>query len=75
MHWELFSRNKVKFVPVELGCYVLATFNEQILYVGLAVILQRRLNERLVDPAKTKLTAEGRATKFFWLSMSMLYPF
>ena len=44
MHWEHFSRNKAKFLPVELDCYVLATFNEQILYVGLAVILQRRLN-------------------------------
>lgn len=65
--WEPFSRNKAKFVPGGPGCYVLATFEDHVLYVGLALSLQRRFNDHLDNPEKTKPTAEGRATKFYWV--------
>lgn len=61
---------KAKFVPAGSGCYVLTTFEEHVLYVGLAVNLRRRFIEHLDNPEKTKLTAEGRATKFHWLETS-----
>ncbi len=67
IRWEPFSRNKAKFVPDGSGCYVLTTFEDHVLYVGLAVNLRRRFNDHLDNPEKTKPTEEGRATKFYWV--------
>ena len=66
-HWEPFSRNKSKFIPSASGCYALATFDETVLYVGLATDLRRRFNQHLDVPEKIGVTVEGRATKFFWI--------
>ena len=66
-HWEPFSRNKAKFVPAGSGCYVLTTFDETVLYVGLATDLRRRFNQHLDNPEKVAATSLGRATKFYWI--------
>lgn len=65
--WEPFSRNKAKFVPASSGCYALTTFDETVLYLGLATDLRRRFNQHLDNSEKTNATFLGRATKFFWI--------
>lgn len=65
--WEPFSLSRSKFVPPTAGCYALATFEEIVLYVGLASDLRRRFIQHLENPEKTKVTAKGRAIKFYWL--------
>jgi len=48
------------------GCYALATFPGEVLYVGLTVDLRRRMNEHLDSEQKTGLTEHGRAIFFYW---------
>ena len=62
-----FSRAHQKFVPDRPGCYVLTTFSDEVLYVGLAVDLRRRMGNHLDDGAKTSETVLGRAIWFYWL--------
>jgi len=63
---EPFRRNREQFVPSRPGCYVLTTFERDVLYIGLTVNLRRRVKEHLNSAAKTKLTAHGRAVLFHW---------
>lgn len=56
-----------KFVPDRAGCYVLTTFNEVVLYVGLTVSLRRRAGEHMEDLSKSAVTPVGRAAWFHWL--------
>lgn len=60
-------RSTNKFVPCRPGCYVLATADDTVLYVGLAQDLNRRMLDHLDTPEKTNPTAQGRAVKFYWL--------
>lgn len=64
---EPFRRNRERFIPSKSGCYVLTTFERDVLYVGLAVNLRRRMNDHLNSVAKTELTPQGRAVLFHWL--------
>ena len=61
-----FRRSHQKFVPDRAGCYVLTTFADVVLYVGLAVDLRRRMGEHLDSPGKIEETAIGRAIWFHW---------
>lgn len=70
--WEAFRRSRERFVPSTSGCYVLASVDRTVLYVGLATNLRQRLNQHLDDPRKTVPTADGRAVLFFWLENSEL---
>lgn len=63
---EPFRRNRERFIPSRPGCYVLTTFERNVLYIGLTVNLRRRVNEHLDSAAKTELTAHGRAVLFHW---------
>jgi excinuclease UvrABC nuclease subunit len=61
-------KNKVRFtlsafktVPKETGCYVLATVDNNILYIGLSDNLFERFQQHLGNPLKTNPTKEGRA--------------
>jgi hypothetical protein len=65
--WEPFTLSKAKFVPNSAGCYALTNFEETVLYVGLATDLRRRFMQHLEKPEKTGVSAEGRATKFYWV--------
>jgi hypothetical protein len=65
-HSEPFKRTSERFVPDKPGCYVLATFLGEVIYLGLAENLRRRLNEHLDSPQKTGLTDRGRAVLFHW---------
>jgi excinuclease UvrABC nuclease subunit len=66
-HYETFSRNRCKFVPQCSGCYVLTTFTNVVLYVGLAKNLRARMSDHLNDPEKNRETPLGRAVLFHWL--------
>lgn len=67
-----FRLSKQKFVPNRGGCYVLSTFENTVLYVGLAVDLRRRMGEHLDNPKKTTQTSLGRAIWFHWLEAADL---
>jgi excinuclease UvrABC nuclease subunit len=63
---ETFKRDRERFVPEIPGCYVLASFAREVLYVGLTDNLRRRMNEHLDTSQKTRPTKFGRAMHFFW---------
>jgi len=69
---EPFRWDRQKFVPSAAGCYVLTTFSGDILYVGLAIDIQRRMGQHLETPAKRAPTPQGRAVTFHWLLCSDL---
>lgn len=69
---EPFRRAQTRFVSEKSGCYVLATFEEEILYVGLAKNLRRRFGQHLDTAEKVTATADGRAVWFFWLECTDL---
>jgi hypothetical protein len=54
-------------VPAESGCYVLATFDGTILYIGLARKLKVRFKQHIDGSEKVKPTAEGKAVWFYYL--------
>jgi len=61
-----FNLASFKSVPHENGCYVLTTFDNKILYVGLATDLNNRFKQHLDNPEKTNPTAEGKAIWFYF---------
>lgn len=63
LHFTLAS---FKSVPKECGCYVLTTFDNQILYIGLSDSLYGRFKQHLDNPEKTKPTIEGKAIWFYF---------
>ncbi len=65
--------NKVNFkfasfksVPKDTGCYILATFDNDILYVGLSDNLFERFQQHLDNFEKTKPTKDGKAVWFYF---------
>lgn len=67
---EPFKRSRARFIPESSGCYVLATFEQSILYIGLTNNLRRRITEHLDSPAKTLPTPGGRAVLVYWIENS-----
>ncbi|KAA5595405.1 GIY-YIG nuclease family protein [Blastochloris sulfoviridis] len=66
-HFETFKRSRERFVPETSGCYALTTFSREVVYVGLAKNLRRRMNNHLDSEVKVGLTPLGRAALFFWI--------
>lgn len=64
---ETFKRNRLRYIPEKPGCYVLTTFREMVVYIGLTANLRRRMNEHLDNPNKTCELKIGRAVFFYWL--------
>lgn len=62
----LFKRSSFKFVPRVDGCYVLTTFDNEILYIGLSNDLHERFLQHLDNPDKTKPTTDGKAIWFYF---------
>jgi hypothetical protein len=67
-----FSYRRCKFVPATSGCYALTTFFTDILYIGLAVDLGRRIVEHLNSRDKPDLTPLGRAYWFYFCPVEQL---
>ncbi len=55
-----------KSVPKDAGCYALATFDNDILYLGLADNLFDRFQQHLINPEKTNPTKDGKAVWFYY---------
>ena len=55
-----------KYVPKETGCYILTTFDNDILYIGLSVNLFERFQQHLDNPEKTKPTIDGKVIWFYF---------
>ena len=55
-----------KSVPKIDGCYVLTTFDNNILYIGLSKNLYERFKQHLDNPEKTSPTADGKAIWFYY---------
>lgn len=62
-----FKLSSFKIVPKLSGCYVLTTFNNEILYIGLTDSLYSRFQQHLDNPEKTNPTKIGKAVWFFYL--------
>lgn len=63
----LFKQSSFKQVPNHSGCYILSTFENQILYIGLAENLNKRFNQHIENPEKIKPTNQGKAIWFYYL--------
>jgi len=61
-----FKLSSFKFVPKEAGCYVLATFENDILYIGKSDYLYDRFQQHLDNPEKTNPTKEGKVIWFYF---------
>jgi excinuclease UvrABC nuclease subunit len=62
-----FNFSDHKFVPKESGCYVLATFDNEVLYIGLTDNLNRRFAEHRDNKEKRQQTSQGSAFWFYYL--------
>jgi hypothetical protein len=70
--------NKVQFklsfyksVPKISGGYILTTFENDILYIGLTDNLYNRFQQHLDNPKKTEPTIIGKAVWFFYMEYDM----
>lgn len=63
-----FSLRYRKLVPNEAGCYVLAAFDDEILYLGLTENLHRRFAEHRDNREKCGKTSQGTAFWFYYLT-------
>jgi len=63
-----FKLSSYREVPHEFGCYLLATFDDEILYIGLATNLNLRFKQHLDNHEKTKPTFKGKAIWFYFLA-------
>jgi excinuclease UvrABC nuclease subunit len=68
VHFKLAS---FKLVPKQTGCYVLTTFDDDILYIGKSGKLNGRFKQHLDNPEKTNPTKEG---KVIWFYFTMYDP-
>jgi hypothetical protein len=67
-----FAWSHQKGVPSEPGCYVLATYHGDVLYVGLAsASIQNRMSSHLETPAKREGASAGVP---FWFYYIVLQP-
>lgn len=61
-----FKLASYKSVPQVNGCYILTTFDNEILYIGLAINLNNRFKQHLENPEKINPTSEGKAIWFYY---------
>ncbi len=61
-----FKLASFKSVPKVTGCYVLTTFDNDILYIGLSDNLFDRFQQHLDNPEKINPTKEGKAIWFYF---------
>jgi predicted GIY-YIG superfamily endonuclease len=62
-----FSLKFRKFLPASSGCYVLANFFGEVLYVGLTDSLNRRFREHRETKEKRDATTQGTGYWFYYL--------
>lgn len=62
-----FKLASYKLIPKNAGCYVLTTFDCDILYIGLSDNLYDRFQQHLNNPEKVNPTKEGKAIWYYYL--------
>ena len=62
-----FKYDAHKYIPKLSGCYVLATFSNDLLYVGLSNNLYNRFQQHLGNFEKIGVTEDGKAVWFYCL--------
>lgn len=65
-----FKLASFKFVPKVGGCYVITTFDCDILYIGLSENLYERFQQHLNNPDKISPTKNGKAIWFYFLNFN-----
>jgi excinuclease UvrABC nuclease subunit len=63
---EPFKMSSFKSIPKSPGCYVLSTFENDILYIGLSDNLFERFQQHQNNREKTNPTQEGKAVWFYY---------
>ena len=63
VHFKLAS---FKLVPKHTGCYIITTFDNDILYIGLSDNLFDRFQQHLDNPEKTNPIKYGKAVWFYY---------
>lgn len=66
-----FALSSFKLVPNVQGCYILSTFDNDILYIGLATNLNNRLRQHLDNFEKTSPTKDGKAIWFHYATFDL----
>ena len=61
-----FRLDRSSRVPANAGCYAVATFSGEVLYIGRTVNLRRRFGEHLDNPKMTDQTPLGLARWFYY---------
>lgn len=61
-----FSRKRLNAVPESTGIYVLTSYFDRILYIGVSQNLRRRFSEHLQNTEKLELTPHGRVFWFYF---------
>ena len=61
-----FKLASFKLVPKVAGCYLLTTFDHDILYIGLSENLYERFQQHLNNSEKTNPTIDGKAIWFYF---------
>lgn len=54
------------FIPKDSGCYVLTTFDNNVLYIGLSTNLYSRFLQHLNNNEKISPTKDGKAIWFYY---------
>lgn len=67
-----FSLTSYKQVPKISGCYILSTYDNFVLYIGLATNLNIRFRNHLDTPEKTMPTVDGKAVWFHYTTFNSL---
>lgn len=62
-----FKHSSLKLVPQCSGCYVLTSFINDILYIGLSVNLNHRMKQHLENSEKTTPTEDGKSFWFYFI--------
>ena len=63
-----FKLSNYIFIPKEAGCYILATFDNDIIYVGASDSLFYRFQQHLNNAEKANPNHEGKAIWFYYKS-------
>lgn len=61
-----FSLSRLKFTPESSGCYVIATYFDDIIYIGQASNLKVRMSQHLKSMHKIGLTPVGKGVFFYY---------
>jgi hypothetical protein len=66
-----FEYAQLKLVPESLGCYVLCSYMNDIIYIGQAVNLRKRLLQHFDSEKRTEITEFGKIFYVFYIELKI----